>query len=340
MFRSILTLSAVLIAGVLGYFGAYIVVGQTSFAAQAGTIGSIFAMVAFFVTLFATRSVSDGFDVRAKVKELQRKKASKVDTLKAPKDSKALEAAARVTQRVLMMRPDVHIPKTRAKLYQAGYFSDRAMFVFILTQAALSLFGILIGAMLLSAGAPVLKGLAAGLAFTALGWFGPGIVVSSKAKARRTKLFIEFPDALDLLVIYVESGTAFDTALVRVIETMEKRYPTVTSELSLLEHELRYFTNRSQAFDNLSMRCNIDIVSRMVAIIQQSEQIGSSIAESLKVLAKDSRDERFLLAERKAAKLPVIMQVPIVLLILPSLFLLILGPVALKMIDIFADLTK
>lgn len=339
MFKSATTLLAVLTAGVLGYFGAYFIVGQTTFAAQAGTIGSIFAMVAFFGMLFATRSVSDGLDVRAKVKELQRNK-SKVDTLRAPKDSKKLEAAARMTQRVLMMRPDVHLPKTRAKLYQAGYFSDRAMFAFILTQAALSLAGPLVGILLFLAGFSIVKAIFIALTMTTLGWFGPGVVVSSKAKTRRTKLFVEFPDSLDLLVIYVESGTAFDTALVRVIETMDKRYPTVTSELRLLEHELRFFTNRAQAFENLAMRCNIDIVSRMVAIIQQSEQIGSSIADSLKVLAKDSRDERFLLAERKAAKLPVIMQVPIVLLILPSLFLLILGPVALKMIDIFAQLTK
>ena len=331
------TLLAALLTGALGFVGAQAAIGATSFAARAGTMGSIVAMTIFFAVILMTRSVSDGLDVRAKVKTLSIKRAhARTASLK---DMKSLESVARVTQRALLMGPD-HLTKTRVKLLRAGYFSDRALFSLILLQAGVSLLGPASGFLAFASGVATLNAAAIGLSVAAIGWYGPSLFLQSKTSRRQAQLFVEFPDALDLIVVYVESGTAFDTALVRVIETLQKRYPTVAGELKLLEHELRYFANRAQAFDNLALRCNIDVVSRLAAIVQQSEQIGSPIAESLKILAKDSRDERFLLAERKAAKLPVIMQLPIVLFILPSLFLFILGPIGIRILDVFESLLK
>lgn len=339
MLKTIGTLVGAILIGVFGFFGAQTVIGATYFSAQAGTVGSVFAMVVFFATMFATRNVSDGLEVRARVKSLARKK-TRASEMAAIKDHRALETAARVAQRVFLLRADVRLPKTRARLAQAGYFTDRAMFIFILVQATLALSGPAVGLLVYAFGASALIAACSGLGATLIGWFAPEIILAVKAKSRLAQLFVEFPDALDLIVIYVESGNAFDTALVRVIETMQSRYPTVTGELKLLEYELRYFTNRSQAFENLAKRANIDIVTRLVSIVQQSEQIGSSISESLKILAKDSRDDRFLHAERKAAKLPVIMQIPIITLILPALFMLVLGPVAIKIFDIFSEVLK
>lgn len=338
MAKSIGTLIAALVTGVLGFLGAKFAAASTVLAAQAGTFGSIAAMTVFFAVLFATRPISDDMDVRTRLKSLQKDKAN--STLDKMRATRSLESAARTTQRVLMMGSDTHLAKFRTALFKAGYYSDRALFLFIVLQASLSLLGPIVGFAAFWLGASTINSVATSVIVTAIGWFGPKIILDSITKSRRGKLFLEFPDALDLIVIYVESGVAFDTALVRVIDTLRKRYPTVASELRLLEYELRYYTDRSQAFRNLAARCDIDVVSRLTAIVEQSEQIGSPIAESLKILAKESRDERFLLAERKAAKLPVIMQVPIVLLILPSLFLLILGPVGIKIVDLFDGLMK
>jgi tight adherence protein C len=332
--RNLVTFVTAIFTGVVGFAIVKWALGATDFAARAGTVGSIVAMSVFFLTFMMTRRVSDGIDIRTRVNELAKGKVKPKRDQTA--NGHALENAAKTTQRLLMMRPDQHLPKIRVKLMRAGYFSDRAIFIYVLIQAILALSGLAIGILMLIGGFEILTAIGAGVCLTLAGWFGPSYIVGSKASGRQRRLFLEFPDALDLIVVYVESGNPFDASLVRVIETLDKRYPTVTAELKLLEYELRFFTDRNQAFENLASRCNIDVVSRLSGIIQQSEQIGSSIAEALKQLSKDSRDERFLLAERKAAKLPVIMQLPIVLLILPSLFLLILGPVAIKIMGIFS----
>ena len=143
------------------------------------------------------------------------------------------------------------------------------------------------------------------------------------------------PDALDLLVICAEAGLTVDAAFQRVARELGRAYPELGDEFTLTAIELGFLSERRQAFENLAQRVKLDAVKGVVTTMVQTEKYGTPLASALRVLSGEFRNERMMRAEEKAARLPAIMTIPLILFILPTLFVVILGPAACSISDAF-----
>jgi tight adherence protein C len=144
------------------------------------------------------------------------------------------------------------------------------------------------------------------------------------------------PDALDLLVICAEAGLTVDAAFNRVAKELGRGYPELGDEFALTAIELGFLTERRAAFENLAYRVNLDSIRGVVTTMIQTEKYGTPLASALRVLSAEFRNERMMRAEEKAARLPAIMTVPLILFILPTLFIVIIGPAACSIGDAFS----
>lgn len=160
--------------------------------------------------------------------------------------------------------------------------------------------------------------------------FGPDLYISNRAQKRQKILQRSFPDALDLLLVCVESGLALDGALARVCRELGRAHPEITQELNRTRLELTLLNDRTQALTNLAERTDLMAFRSLIAALLQSERFGTSLTETLRVLSEDYRNTRLMLAEEKAGRLPVLITIPLILLLLPALFLIICGPAALS----------
>ena len=161
-----------------------------------------------------------------------------------------------------------------------------------------------------------------------LGYKGPEIYLSNLASKRSDAIRKGLPDALDLLVICAEAGLTVDAAFNRVAKELGRAYPELGEEFALTAIELSFLNERKKAFDNLAYRVNLEAVKGVVTTMVQTERYGTPLASALRVLSAEFRNERMMRAEEKAARLPAIMTVPLILFILPTLFVVILGPAA------------
>jgi tight adherence protein C len=177
------------------------------------------------------------------------------------------------------------------------------------------------------------------MAFAALvvaGYKGPELYLKNKAGKRTTEIRKGLPDALDLLVICAEAGLTVDAAFNRVAKELGRAYPELGDEFALTAIELSFLTERRQAFENFAYRVDLDAVKGVVTTMIQTERYGTPLASALRVLSAEFRNERMMRAEEKAARLPAIMTVPLILFILPVLFIVILGPAACSISDAFS----
>lgn len=170
-----------------------------------------------------------------------------------------------------------------------------------------------------------------------LSYKAPDIFLKNKINKRSDAIRLGLPDALDLLVICAEAGLTVDAAFHRVAKELGRAYPELGDEFALTAIELGFLTDRRQAFENLSLRVNLDAVKGVVTTMIQTEKYGTPLASALRVLSAEFRNERMMRAEEKAARLPAIMSVPLILFILPTLFVVILGPAACSINDSFIN---
>ena len=166
-----------------------------------------------------------------------------------------------------------------------------------------------------------------------LSYKGPEIYLSNKASKRTKEIQKGLPDALDLLVICAEAGLTVDAAFNRVAKELGRAYPELGDEFALTAIELSFLNERKKAFDNLAYRVDLEAVKGVVTTMIQTERYGTPLASALRVLSAEFRNERMMRAEEKAARLPAIMTVPLILFILPVLFIVILGPAACSISD-------
>jgi tight adherence protein C len=177
------------------------------------------------------------------------------------------------------------------------------------------------------------------MAFAALviaGYKGPEMYLKNKAGKRTVEIRKGLPDALDLLVICAEAGLTVDAAFNRVAKELGRAYAELGDEFALTAIELSFLTERRQAFENFAYRVDLDAVRGVVTTMIQTERYGTPLASALRVLSAEFRNERLMRAEEKAARLPAIMTVPLILFILPVLFVVILGPAACSIADAFS----
>jgi tight adherence protein C len=175
--------------------------------------------------------------------------------------------------------------------------------------------------------AAVFLGLIAGIYF-------PGLMISNLIARRQKSIKLAWSDALDLLLICVESGMGIEPALQRVSREIGSQSVPLAEELTLTHAELSYLPDRRKAFENLAKRTGLATVKSVVASLIQSERYGTPLGQALRVLAQENRDARMQEAERKAAALPPKLTVPMILFFLPVIFIIILGPSAILVMDL------
>lgn len=171
-----------------------------------------------------------------------------------------------------------------------------------------------------------------------LGMFLPELYVKNATTKRQHLLRKALPDALDLMVICAEAGLSMDAAFTRVSKEMEISSPEMSSELALTAIELSFLPERRKALENLNTRTDMQEIRGVVNTMLQTEKYGTPLAHSLRILSQEFRNERLMKAEEKAARLPAILTVPMILFILPTLFVVLIGPAALRTIDALKDM--
>ena len=162
------------------------------------------------------------------------------------------------------------------------------------------------------------------------GMISPNLFLRNKIQRRQLSIRRAFPDALDLLLICIESGMSIEAAFRKVSEEIGSQSVALAEELTLTTAELSYLPDRRQAYDNLTRRTGIDGVKAVCLALQQAERYGTPLGNAMRVMAQENRDMRMAEAEKKAAALPPKLTVPMILFFLPVLFVVILGPAAIR----------
>jgi tight adherence protein C len=165
------------------------------------------------------------------------------------------------------------------------------------------------------------------------GFFAPQLVMSNAITKRQLELTKALPDALDLLVICAESGLSLDAGLDRVSKEIAEATPALAEELELTSIELGFLPERRQALINLNRRTNLPAIRAVVNTLVQTEKYGTPLSQSLRVLSQEFRDQRMMRAEEKAARLPATLTVPMIVFILPVLFIVLIGPAIIGVMD-------
>ncbi len=181
---------------------------------------------------------------------------------------------------------------------------------------------------------PSMMKLLAAIVAALFGYYLPDIFISNKISRRQGSIMRAFPDSLDLLLICVESGMSIEAAFNRVSSEVGSQSVELAEELGLTTAELSYLPDRRVAFENLAARCGHSGVKAVAAALIQSEKYGTPMGQALRVTAQENREMRMQEAERKAASLPAKLTVPMILFFLPCLFVVILGPAAIKIMGL------
>jgi tight adherence protein C len=221
--------------------------------------------------------------------------------------------------------------KLRLRLVQSGYRRGDALAIFLGIRVACAVaFFMLVGTPIIMRPNVILALVAA-----AFGYLIPGMVLARMAGRRQHRIRMSLADALDLLVVSVEAGLGLDQALARVGQELAFAYPELSSELRLVNLELLAGTARPDALRNLADRTGVDDLRSLVAMLVQTDKFGTSVATSLRVFSETLRTKRRQRAEEAAAKTGVKMVFPLVLCIFPAIWVVTVGPAALKFIEVF-----
>jgi tight adherence protein C len=244
------------------------------------------------------------------------------------------EAFKRVGRKI--PRSPSEMGKLRLRLVQAGFRGDDVLMLFFGVRLAIA-----VGAFALFA-LPVIMRPHVSLALGAcgLGYVLPGVMLARMVKRRQHRLRLALPDALDLLVVTVEAGLGLDQAIHRVSEELEFSHPELSSELRMVNLELRAGKARVEALRNLGDRTGVDDLSSLVAMLIQTDRFGTSIAQSLRVHSETLRTKRRQRAEEAAAKTGVKMVFPLVFCIFPAIFVVTIGPAAIQFVKVLFPAIK
>ena len=312
-------------------------------------VGSVLAGIAAMAVFFAVYTavtIKDPMAKRVKALNSRREELKAGIVTATAKKRQSLVRKSDTTEKVkdtlgnMKVLQDSQIADMQQKLAWAGYRNKE---VAVLLIGARLVFPVLFGGL-----AFVLlylveiypewqmkRVMAMGL-ITFLAYKGPELFLKNKATKRSDMIRKGLPDALDLLVICAEAGLTVDAAFNRVAKELGRAYPELGDEFALTAIELSFLNERKKAFDNLAYRVNLEAVKGVVTTMIQTERYGTPLASALRVLSAEFRNERMMRAEEKAARLPAIMTVPLILFILPVLFIVILGPAACSIADAFS----
>ncbi len=217
------------------------------------------------------------------------------------------------------------------RMIRAGVRNQNAMKFFYGAKVLLgALFPILMSLAVANSTADPTHKIMAILAAAAAGFFAPNEYINIRAKKRQKEIRRGLPNALDLLVVCVESGLGLDQAVVQVAKDLDQAHPEISEELAMVNYELKAGKRRVDALRNLAERTNVDDLKKLVAVLIQADRFGTGVAQSLRGHADFMRTQARQQAEEKAAKLGVKLVFPIFFCILPSLFVVTVGPMVVK----------
>lgn len=271
--------------------------------------------------------------------EVREPNSRKLDLLRDGKSkpnamASALAKASPALSKPLQPKTSEEISKTRAVLNTAGFRSDKAPEIFWSTK----MIGLVVGFVIGGGTLVLTKGMTIdSLTYSAIiggvMFFLPEIVVRLITKSRQDNIFYGLPDALDLMVVCVEAGLGLDQAMRKVAEEMKKSYRVVAEEFGLCNLQIQMGRARNDVLHDLGARTGVDDVKALAAILIQADKFGSSVAQALRVQSDSMRTRRRQLAEEKAAKTAVKLIFPLVLFIFPAIFIVLVGPAAITMIN-------
>lgn len=248
--------------------------------------------------------------------------------------SKVLGAAAPTLSKPMQSKSEEDVSKIRHKLNQAGFRTETA----ITTYWSMKTLGLCIGFVLAGGALLFTRGfsmdtlmytvLIAGIMF-----YIPEIILWLITKSRKDNIFFGLPDALDLMVVCVEAGLGLDQAMRKVSEEMKKSYRVIAEEFALCNLQLQMGRARNDVLHDLGNRTGVDDLKQLAAILIQADKFGSSVGQALRVQSDSMRTRRSQMAEEKAAKTAVKLIFPLVLFIFPAIFIVLVGPAAITMVN-------
>ena len=304
----------------------------------------VFAAVAAgatVLTLAMPLMASDTLGKRMKAVALEREKIRQRERERLAQNSKV---ALRQSPKMYMKRAvdNFNLSKwvgqeeARAMLVQAGYRGQAPYITYLFFRMTMpvvmllaSLFYIFV---VLKLSYPPMVKIAISIGCAYFGMHSPNLFLKNKVQRRQLSIKRAFPDALDLLLICVESGMSIEAAFHKVSEEVGTQSVPLAEEFTLTTAELSYLPDRRQAYENLARRTGLEGVKAVCLALQQSERYGTPLATTLRVLAQENRDMRMAEAEKKAAGLPPKLTVPMIVFFLPVLFVVILGPAAIRVL--------
>ena len=302
----------------------------------------MFAAVTAFATILTLAMpllANDSLDKRMKSVALEREKIRLRERERlAQRDKVTLRQSPRQYMQAIVNRFNLNKwlgqEEARAKLVQAGYRGQAPYVTFLFFRMITPLIALSASAFYIFVMTKFDKPLSIKIGILLVATYGgmqlPYILLKNKIQHRQLSIKRAFPDALDLLLICVESGMSIEAAFKRVADEIGSQSIPLAEELTLTTAELSYLPDRRQAYENLSKRINLEGVKSVCIALQQAERYGTPLGQTLRVMAQENRDMRMSEAEKKAAGLPPKLTVPMIVFFLPVLFVVILGPAVIK----------
>lgn len=283
------------------------------------------------------RAFAPGEVVSARARaHARRRKELRTALLAQPRRSsrpqRPVTAVRALLERLKLTRGE-EVRKAVDSLAQAGLRTPDALTIFLgLRLAAPPLMGIaafIVAPLMAPHASAMLRGLAA-LAGAGAGAYAPTLYVGNAAKKRQQKIQKQLPDALDLFVICAEAGLGLDATFTRVAREIAPNGPELADEFGLTAIELGFLPNRRDALTNLAKRADMPSIRSLVNTLSQSERYGTPLAQSMRVLSEEFRGNRMMKAEEKAARLPATLTIPMIVFVLPPLFIILVGPAVIQ----------
>jgi tight adherence protein C len=245
-----------------------------------------------------------------------------------------VEMAAPALSKALQPKTELEQSELKKRMANAGYNAPGAPQLFLAIK-----FAMMIGGCLLGSGFGLVhwgmtqKGWTSSIVGAGLGFYLPELVLALMKRSRQEKIFLQLPDTLDLLVVCVEAGLGLDAGMRRVCDELVDSAPELTSEFNMANKQLQMGRPRREVLHDLGVRTGVDDMRALAAILIQADKFGSSIAQALRVQSDSMRVKRRQIAEERAQQTAVKMIFPLVLFIFPGIFVVLVGPAAISMIN-------
>lgn len=218
----------------------------------------------------------------------------------------------------------------KLKLVQAGYHSKNAVRMYYLAQFTLGILGLILGGayalLKMQQGDVSSKGLMMILIPAGAGYLGPKYWVTRRQASRQEAITNGFPDSLDMMLVCVEAGQSLDQSILRVIKELKSGFPDLSYEFEVVSHEMKAGKDKASVLKDMAERAGVQAISSFVTVLVQSQQFGTSIADALRVCGAEMRDKRIMRAEEAANKLPTKMTLATIMLTVPPLLIILIGP--------------